>query len=119
MLLRYLHFSITFSSQKLHFSIKFSTAKIHFSIKTTKQIGKKVQKWDCPVWTVPLLFCFVFRAALVAVIGAVVVEFDFDVGLLQFTLVRQLELDVLDVQTACYPHRLVVRLDAQEASGER
>ena len=40
----YLHFSITFGSQKLHFSIKYSAAKLHFSIKTTKQIGKKVQK---------------------------------------------------------------------------
>ena len=38
-----LHFSITSGSRKLHFSIKFRATKLHFSIETTKQIGKKVR----------------------------------------------------------------------------
>ena len=41
-------------------------------------------------------------------IGAVVVELDFYVGLFQHTLLRQAELLVLDVQTTGYPHGFVV-----------
>jgi hypothetical protein len=44
-------------------------------------------------------------------VGTVVVEFDFDVGLDEFTVARQTELHVLDVQATGYPHGLVIGLD--------
>ena len=59
-----------------------------------------------------ILFCLVLRTALVAVVGTVVVEFDFNVGLDELVITGQTELHVLDVQSTGYPHRLVVGLDA-------
>jgi hypothetical protein len=44
------------------------------------------------------LSCLVLAAALVAMVGTVVVEFDFDLGLDEFTVARQTELHVLDVR---------------------
>ncbi len=58
-----------------------------------------------------LLPCLVFAAALVAMVGTVVVEFDFDVGLDEFAITWQAELHVLDVQATGYPHGLVIGLD--------
>jgi len=58
------------------------------------------------------LFCFVLRTALVAVVGAVVVQFNFYVRLLKFAVVGQAELEVLDADAALAPHRLVVGLEA-------
>ena len=58
------------------------------------------------------LSCLVLTAALVAMIGTVVVEFDFDIGLYEFTVARQAELHVLDVEATGYPHAFVIRLDA-------
>ena len=57
------------------------------------------------------LSCFVFRTALVAMVGTVVVEFYFHVGFFQFAFVGQAILHVLDVQTTLYPHALVVSLN--------
>ena len=58
------------------------------------------------------LFGLILAAALVAMVGTIIVEFDFDVGLYEFSLARQTELHVLDVQATGYPHALVIRLDA-------
>jgi len=58
------------------------------------------------------LSCLVLAAALVAMIGTVVVEFDFDVGFYAFAVARQAEFHVFDVEATGYPHALVVGLDA-------
>ena len=69
------------------------------------------------------LSCLVLAAALVAMIGTIVIEFDFDVGFYEFsdlkvgvwhafTIARQAELQVFDVQAAGQPHRLIIGLDA-------
>ena len=57
------------------------------------------------------LFACLQRAALVAMVGAIVVEGYLDVGLAEVASVRQLELHVADVQASVYPHLLVVGLD--------
>ncbi len=58
-----------------------------------------------------LLSCFFFAATLVAMVGTIVVEFDFDVRLDKFTVTRQAKLHVFDVQATGYPHGLVIGLD--------
>ena len=60
------------------------------------------------------LFRFILAAALVAMVGTVVVELDFDVGFYEFTITRQAELHVLDVQATGYPHALVIRLYSEK-----
>ena len=57
------------------------------------------------------LFCLVLRAALVTVVGAVVVQFNFYVRLLEFAVVGQAELEVFDADAALAPHGLVISLD--------
>ena len=57
------------------------------------------------------LLRFVLGTALVTVVGAVVVQFNFYVRLLEFAVVGQAELEVLDADAALAPHRLVVGLD--------
>ena len=57
------------------------------------------------------LLRLVLAAALVAVVGAVVVEFNLYVGLGEFARMGQAELEVLDADAAGHPHALVVGLN--------
>ena len=56
------------------------------------------------------LFRFVLAATLVAMVGAIVVELDFHVGLFEGDSVGQVPAHIPDVQATGYPHALVIRL---------
>ena len=61
---------------------------------------------------VGLFACFL-GCALVTTIAAIIVERNLLVRLHQFALTWQLKLHVLDVESALYPHTLIVSLDGE------
>ena len=51
-------------------------------------------------------------------VGAIVVQFYLHVWFREFSLTRQQELYVFDIEPPCYPHLLVVGLDGEELGVE-
>jgi hypothetical protein len=56
-------------------------------------------------------------AALVALVGTIIIQFYFHIRFRQFSLVRQAELLVSDVQSAVYPHLFIISLNGEEIKG--